>query len=164
MPNEPPSDRKAGPADKRQRGGRSRLGRLSVWLIQNAVRICDAEARQELYWDDIAKEAAEAGVTVRPGEPYGRKVISNTWGDLVKGGRIKSGHHASPGTSRGTDTPAPWGQSGGRGTGRLQPPVPQAPPPPNPAAVRPSNPPAPGPTPPAGPNAMPRVRRFGDEE
>lgn len=164
MPNEPPSDRKAAPADKRQRGGRSRLGRLAVWLIENAARIRDAEARQELYWDDVAGEAAAAGVVVRPGEPYGRKVVSNTWGDLVRTGRIKGGSNTTPSTSRGTDTPAPWGQSGGRGTGRLHPPVPQTPPSPNPVAARPSNPPTPGPPAPTGPNAMPRVRRFGDEE
>lgn len=169
MPNEPLAGQGGGLNQRRRRGGRGRLGPLAVWLIANAKRIIQAEAEHTLYWADIAIEAAGQGVEIRPGVPYDRRVVSNTWGDLVRRGRIKGvaaplerpDRSAPSETARTGDASAFRGQSGVPGTGGYQPPVP-ATPSPQPGTARPTSQ---GPEQPRrDARAMPRIRRPGDED
>lgn len=144
----------------RGKGGRGRIGEIGRFLRREAAEIVRGRDEDGLTWEDVALAAAKAGITKADGTPFPGASYSTIWGRLVRKGYIKS---HPPQVSIPPNAPAPWGQSGGRGTGEFQPPVPPVTPPPNPVAMRPTNPSTPGPPTPTGPNAMPRVRRWGDE-
>lgn len=78
------------PPNRSRRGGRGKWGSLARWLLEkeNRVRYEAGIQSGQLYWDDVAEWAAEAGVRRPDGSPWDRRRMSEAYNDLRRRGLL----------------------------------------------------------------------------